>query len=154
MSVDRAFVERNRVERERLSSTVARLTDAELGRSLGEGWTVAIALAHIAFWDRRALILLNKWEKTGARPAPSPVDVDTLNDTALYQARLLPPRVAAEEAVAAAEAVDRKIEALTLEQLAIVIDAETPGLDRAPHRRSHLDEIERTLATQSLLLSP
>jgi hypothetical protein len=33
----------------RLEVVVGRLSDADLGRDLGGGWTVSVALAHLAF---------------------------------------------------------------------------------------------------------
>jgi len=37
---------------DRLRQLVDRLDDRAMGRDLGEGWTVGVALAHLAFWDR------------------------------------------------------------------------------------------------------
>ena len=48
--MDRPFVAENAQERERLSSLVARLKDEELILTLRNGWTIAVALAHLAFW--------------------------------------------------------------------------------------------------------
>ena len=56
MPVDRSFVAENSRQRDRLKALVGRLSDGDLRRPLGEGWTVSTALAHMAFWDRRALI--------------------------------------------------------------------------------------------------
>src|SRR4051794_93395 len=47
----------------RLEAVVSRLTPADLDIDLGDGWTVATALAHATFWDRRAAILLGRWEQ-------------------------------------------------------------------------------------------
>jgi hypothetical protein len=58
--MDRAFIEENRRERERLKSLVEELTEAQLNIPLGEDWTVAVALAHLAFWDQRSLTLIRK----------------------------------------------------------------------------------------------
>jgi len=144
VSVDRSFVERNRVARERLERVIARLSDDDVRRPLGEGWTVATSLVHLAFWDRRADVLLGKWQKEGIRP--SPADTDVINDAVLIQSRLIPPHAAADEAVAAARAVDEKLEALSSEMLAAILEAGSPmRLDRATHRHEHLDEIERVL---------
>ena len=145
MSLDRSSVDRNTAARDRLRALVARLDDADLARPLGGGWTVAAALAHLAFWDRRAHVLLARWERDG--PGPSPVDVEALNDALLPQWLAIPPRVAAEDAVRAAEAVDRAVEAASP---ATVAAAGAPDaaltLLRAKHRGEHLDEIERALA--------
>jgi len=52
--VNASYLVENDRERARLKSFVVRLTDEELGRSLGDGWTVAAALMHLVFWDRFA----------------------------------------------------------------------------------------------------
>src|SRR2546427_7413164 len=70
MSVDRSYVARNNAERARLEALVARLTDADLRRPLAAGWTVAGVLAHLAFWDQRAFILLDRWQREGVTPPP------------------------------------------------------------------------------------
>lgn len=49
---DRGFQDANDQSRERLARLVATLTPARLAVDLGEGWTVASALAHMGFWDR------------------------------------------------------------------------------------------------------
>jgi hypothetical protein len=145
MSVDRSFVEPNRLARERLRNVVARLGEEDLRRSLDHGWTVATALAHLAFYDRRALVLLDRVPMTDF--ALSPTDIDTINATILYLTRLIPPSAAAEEAVAAADELDPRLEALSTEFLERNFAAGRPlRLDRAAHRQDHLDQIERVLA--------
>jgi hypothetical protein len=79
---DKSFIVENTRERERLYALVNRITDEELTCTLyEEGWTVAVALAHLAFWDTRRIILLKKWKIEGVSPSPS--DDDVLNDTLL-----------------------------------------------------------------------
>src|SRR5205807_8084529 len=112
MSVDRSFVGENSRQRERLKALVSRLSDANLRRLLGEGWTVSTALAHMAFWDRRAFGMLERWERG---EAPSPADPVGLNAALLPEWLALLPREAARLAVEAAEAVDRKAESLSVE---------------------------------------
>ena len=141
MSIDRPFREPNFLSRQRLTETVARLTDADLVRQAPNGWTVANSLAHVAFWDRRAFVLAAKWQR-GGTAAPSPVDLDVLNDAVDYLIRLVPPRLAAEEAVAAAEAIDRILEDVGDDILARILETSTPLANRSAHRISHLDEIE------------
>jgi hypothetical protein len=145
MSLDRSFVEVNRLARERLRATVSRLSDADLNQNVGDGWTIAAALAHVAFWDRRAQVLLEKWQKTGEVPLPSPADIDVINDAAQHLIGLIPPRAAATEAVAAADAVDSALETLNAELLDRVIANSATRVDRARHRVEHLDEIDRLL---------
>ena len=52
MPVSSAFAERNRTQTERLRRLSESLTPDMLAVRLPNGWKVAVALAHIAFWDR------------------------------------------------------------------------------------------------------
>jgi hypothetical protein len=147
VAVDRSFITLNRAARERLESAVDRLSDDDLRRELSDGWTVAAALAHVAFWDRRALVLVERWAK-GEAPRQSPIDVDVANDAAHYLIRLLQPRAAADEALAAAAAIDRALENLGDGMLAAVQAIDSPRVDRATHRMEHLDAIEPLLSNR------
>lgn len=150
MAVDRSYIVHNKAERERLRALVDRLSDAELSRRLSAGWTIAGVLAHLAFWDQRILVLVERWERGGPGSAPRPInreDVDWINDAAKALCLALPPRAAARLAIATAEAVDQKVEALSADLIAENAAAGNPiNLLRAEHRREHLDEIERALA--------
>jgi len=149
MMADRDFVTQNKTERTRLAALVGRLSDADLARPLEAGWTVAAVLAHVAFWDQRALILLQQWQKAGLAAVPhglNEADTDWINDAGKPLFLAMAPRRAAETAVAIAEAVDRTIEALPEEFVARNAAAGTPvSLMRADHRREHLNEIEAAL---------
>jgi hypothetical protein len=149
MTVDRGFVEQNRRERARLEALVKRLSDADLARPLPAGWTIAGVLAHVAFWDQRTLVLLEQWEQAGVEQTPRPLDaadVDWINDAAKALCLALPPRRAAELAVATAEAVDRGVEAVPDEFVTRNAGAGRPiNFLRAEHRREHLDEIDAAL---------
>ena len=61
MPVLPAVSESNRVQTARLRVLVGRLDAATLAARLPNGWTVAVALAHIGFWDRQRLCLLRRW---------------------------------------------------------------------------------------------
>jgi hypothetical protein len=147
MPIDRRYVTENNAERARLQALVKNLSDADLGRAMPAGWTVAGVLAHLAFWDERVLVLLERWETDGAAPPPiNGADVDWINDAAKPLFLALPPRRAAEVAIAVAEAVDRKVEMLSDELVRRSAAAGSPvNLVRATHRREHIDEIEHAL---------
>ncbi len=149
MAVDRAYVAENDAERERLRALVTRLSEDELRRPMSADWTVAAVLAHIGFWDARAIFLLDKWGR-GVEPAPTdyePEDVDWINDAAKPLCLALAPRDAAQLALRLAEEADGKVEALSDEMLAKIRAAGSPfNLSRADHRREHLDDIERALS--------
>ena len=147
MSVDRGFVDENSKARARLKALVARLSDADLARSMPAEWTVAGVLGHVAFWDQRTLVLLDAWERTNAvAPRLRAEDTDWINDAGKPFFLALPPRQGADVALTIAEAVDRKIETLTDDVLTRIATAGNPiNLHRAEHRREHLDEIEAAL---------
>jgi hypothetical protein len=146
MPTDRAYIAENTAERQRLRALVDRLSDEQLRRPLPAGWTVAAVLAHLAFWDQRTLVLLEQWDK-GTTPRPlDAADVDWINDSSKALCLALPPRAAAQLAVATADAVDRKVQTLSDDRLAAIGAAgNRVNLRRCEHRREHLDEIEHTL---------
>ncbi len=146
----RQFVAENARERERLRKLVNKITDEELTLALNvEGWTVAVALAHLAFWDERRLVLLRKWKKNGV--TPSPIDQDIVNDSLVPFFLAIPPRKAANQSILTAEALDRELEEVSPDLIA-VIEAlgDSHALDRSIHRKMHLDEIEAFLRTKRL----
>jgi hypothetical protein len=146
--MNRSHIAENNAERERLKALVMRLSDEELSRPMAAGWSVAGVLAHMAFWDARGLYLMDKWE-SGIAPSSAdyePEDVDWVNDAAKPLCLALPPRTAAQLALQLAEETDRRVEALSDDLLAQIMDAGQPfNLSRANHRREHLDDIESYL---------
>jgi DinB superfamily len=142
--MERPFVIENDRERKRLQLLVDRITEEELSLPLGEGWTIAAAFAHLAFWDQRALVLMRKWKKTAV--APSPIDDDVANDALLPHCLAIPPRIAARLAGSAAEAIDLELERASDN---LITDISKLGdrfrLYRSDHRKLHLDQIENLL---------
>lgn len=145
--MDRPFVSENAQERERLRSLVQRLTEEALNLPLGNGWTIAVALAHLAFWDQRCLFLLRKWNKSGIEP--SPIDIDVTNDSLLSLWQAIPARNAAMLALSSAEAIDRELEEISSDFIAAIESAgEGSRLYRSNHRKLHLDQIEKMLSNK------
>lgn len=146
--MDRSFVAENAKERERLSSLVAQLSDEQLRLPMGDDWTIAVALAHLAFWDQRSLILMRKWNATGV--GPSPIDIDVTNDALLPLWLALPPRTAAKLAISSAEAIDRELEESPSELISAIENlGERFRLYRSEHRKLHLDQIETLLRNKA-----
>lgn len=145
MSIDRTFVERNRAATDRLRTLAATHTDAEFQRPVGEHWTAAIALAHLAFWDRRVLALVDAAATAGV-PVDMPIDL-AVNDISLPLWAALPPRAAADLAVASAEMLDRRLAELPAAQVEAMRARSERWIDRSLHRNAHLDEIEAALNT-------
>lgn len=143
MTIDPSFVERNRASTARIRSLAARLSDDELRHPVGEYWTVAITLAHLAFWDRRAQHALDATEREGRLVAPE-IDI-VVNDYSLPLWAAIPPREAARIAIETAEALDAQLESYPLALLELVHDFYPRWVMRFAHRNEHLDEAEAAL---------
>ena len=150
MAADRSYVAENQAQLTRLRVLVEQLSDHDLARPMDAGWTVAGVLAHLAFWDQRIVILLDRWGADGRGTPPSieaEASVDWINDAAKPLFLALPPREAARVAVAVAEAADQRVAALSDALMTANAAAGHPiNPMRAEHRREHLDEIERALS--------
>ena len=151
MTDDRSFVERNALELDRMRRLVRSMSERDLRRPIGEHWTVAGILGHIAFWDGRVLALADKLER-GVAFSPSdnePEDVDWINDAARPLILAIEPRTLAELALSIAEEADRKVASLPPERM-WPDDPESPiNALRASHRGEHLDQIEAALGLQT-----
>ena len=143
MTLDRSFVELNRASTARIRALVARLSDAELQHPVGKHWTVAIALAHLAFWDRRVMCSLDVTERDGKLFIPA-IDIFA-NDLSLPLWAAIPPRDAARLAIETAETVDQRLENLPPALLEEIYAYNERWVVRALHRGEHLDEVDRAL---------
>lgn len=144
---DRSHDVETDAERERLRSMIKGMSDKDLSRPMPAGWTVAAVLAHIGFWDARAIYWLDKWA-TGVPPSPyEPENTDAVNDSAKPLCLALRPRDAAQLSLRLAEEADGKVKALSDAMLAQIRAMGDPpfNLSRAIHRKEHLDEIEQEL---------
>lgn len=149
---DRPYVTRNDAQRRRLRALVDRLSEDDLRRPLPAGWTVAGVLAHMAWWDQRALVLLEAWKLKPAAGVPRDFDddmTDWINDATKPLCLALAPREAARLAVDIAEAADRAVAALSDEMVAAAGAGRTGVyVLRAEHREEHLNEIERAVGAR------
>ena len=142
MSDEHPDLRRNRASTERLRALVAGLEAAELARPLGGGWTVGFALAHLAFWDQRQRVAIQRH----ARGAGFPEEDPAVNEALDAVAPLLAPGRAGAEAVRAAALLDETLAALaTAEWDALVAAGEGYALERWRHRDEHIAQIEAGL---------
>ena len=147
--MDRPFIVENRRERDRLRRLVDRISDQELSLPMWEGWTISAALAHLAFWDQRALVLIKKWKISGV--ASSPIDDDVTNDSILPLCLAIPPRIAARLAFTAAEAIDLELGKVNEELISDIWQlGERFRLYRSDHRKLHLDQIEELVKIKGI----
>ncbi len=146
MPVSKAFAESNRSQRERLRALVDRLDAGKLAVRLPNGWTVAGALAHLAFWDRQRLCMMRRWAAGDVRTGTYDYG-DVFNDAVQPLLELILPERAAAAAVQAAEEVDALLLQVSDEEVETALARpDAPNLDRGSHRKHHLDIIEKALA--------
>ena len=128
--------------RARLKELVSRLTDEQLTEPLGDGWTAAAVLAHIAFWERAA-VLVYRQQQIGAAAYPI-LDEDITNNALLPEWLALPPRVAVQLVLDAVEEVDNIVAERGDDVISPHEDEDQfVGMARAGHRMHHIREIER-----------
>jgi len=140
--MDGSFIERNRLSTQRIRE-MASLSDEEMQTRVGEHWTVSIVLAHLAFWDRRVMYVLDKTEEDGKLFIPE-IDI-FVNDLSLPLWAAIPPREAARIAIETAETLDKRLEAFTPELREVIWAYNKRWVDRSLHRNEHLDEAASAL---------
>jgi hypothetical protein len=120
------------------------LSDSDLTAQMPAGWTVSAVLCHLAFWDKRALVLLDKWEKEGIEI--SVMDTDVVNEVVRLLCLAVPARSAVQIFLRTAEEVDHKIAGLdSARAIEILEKGKNVHLQRADHRWKHLEEIRAVL---------
>jgi hypothetical protein len=141
------YISNNADSLNRLRRFAAAVTPDELRREVGAGWNVASILLHMAFWDRRASLLIARWMEDGVQD--SPIDSDIVNDGIKEFLLAVPVQAAPRMAVAAAEEVDDAVERLPPAMLSAIEGHDVHvRLDRAHHRHQHLDEIAKALGAR------
>ncbi|MGZ9226501.1 MAG: DinB family protein [Anaerolineales bacterium] len=145
MTLDRSFIELNRASTERIRALAARLTDEEMQTKVGEHWTVGIVFAHLAWWDRRVMYVLDMTEKDGGLFIPE-IDI-FVNDLSLPLWAAIPARAAARIAIETSETLDKRLEEYSPGMLEEIYNYNKRWVIRALHRGEHLDEADAALKT-------
>ena len=142
--MDTGYNERNRLQTRRLRE-LCRLGDEDLLRPVGEHWTVAVALAHIQYWDGRAVGALEAWRCHGLPLTLWTDGEGVVNDVLLPVWGECAPREALEQAIRTAAVLDLIVEDLSPEEAEVVSAQRYRVLDRSMHRSEHLDEVDKAL---------
>jgi hypothetical protein len=143
MPLDPTFKEQNRLSRERIHTLAERLSDAEMQTRVGEHWTVSIVFAHLAWWDRRVMYVLDMTEKDRKLFIPE-IDI-FVNDLSLPLWAAVPPREAARIAIETCETLDKRLEEYDPVLLEEIYNYNKRWVIRALHRNEHLDEADAAL---------
>jgi hypothetical protein len=145
--MDLQYLQRNDESREQLRSLIGSLSDADLDRTVEEGWTVGTVLAHLAFWDRFGVQMIEEWERLGSVTPLPPGGADPVNAAQLASWQSTNARAAAQDAISATALIDEKIASLSTKSVEGISAAGRPRLDRSRHRLEHIEQITRILAS-------
>ncbi len=148
MSMDRSYIEKNRASTNRIRELAARLSDEEMLHPVGEHWTVSVVFAHLAFWDRRVMYVLDMTERE--EKVFIPEIVIFVNDLSLPLWAAIPPRKAASIAIETAETLDKRLEEFPPALLEEIYAYNKRWVERSMHRGEHLDEAEAALKHYNL----
>jgi hypothetical protein len=144
MPISPEFAASNKAQTGRLRELAKRLTPKMLTLRLPNGWTVAGALGHIAFWDRQRLCLMRRW--ANGVNAHTNYDGELFNEVLQPVLELIPPEQVAAFAIRCADEVDAFLLEVPDEVVAMALARpDKPNLDRGSHRAYHLDQIEKAL---------
>jgi len=142
MTLDPATRDKNREELRRLEELVE--SNPDYLADLGGGWTVAVAFAHLAFWDRRQATLLRDWSL--GDPLPVSATDDQLNPVLEPLWQEMRPESTGPMAVEAAREVTELVENLPQEKIDALVDLGMTFMRaRGNHREDHVDQILRGL---------
>ena len=143
MALDPSYKDLNRASKERIRDLAERLTDEEMQTRVGEHWTVGIVFAHLAWWDRRIMYVLDMTEKNSKLFIPE-IDI-FVNDLSLPLWAAVPPREAARIAIESSETLDKRLEEYNPARLEEIFNYNKRWVIRALHRNEHLDEANAAL---------
>jgi hypothetical protein len=149
MPLDLSYKDQNRASRERMRTLAERLSDVEMQTKVGEHWTVAVVFAHLAWWDRRVMYVLDMTEKNGSVFNPE-IDI-YVNELSLPLWLAVPPREAVRIAMEACETLDRRLEEYSPTLLEEIYNFNKRWVIRALHRNEHLDEADAALKSNSVV---
>lgn len=142
MPIDPSILKLNAEQAERLERLVSSKPD--YGVDLHDGWTAAVAFAHMVFWDLRRAELLRNWSV--GDPLPEAATDDQLNPVLERYWQQLAPETTGQMAVDAAHEVDGIIRSLSDDKVEVLLSmGKEFMLARGNHRKEHIDQIEREL---------
>ncbi len=138
------LLKENSISQTELINFVNSLSHEQLNQEMSAGWTVLAVFAHLAFWDQRAITLLKKWQEAGISTSLN--DTDVINEVTRPFFRVLDPEQGKQLVLTTAAETDELIASLPETFFNDVMEnGKTVHLNRAEHRRMHIQEIKQAL---------
>ena len=144
-------IERNAASLGRLQELVVGLTEDDLNRSLGDRWTVKVALVHLAFWDGRQRETLQRHLADAplgeGEPALLEDSDEVVNEALVPLAQRIAPARTVDLVLEAANGANAVIESADHAVLKRLIDGRYDFLVRRwRHREEHMAQIRNGLS--------
>jgi hypothetical protein len=140
--MDRPWDARNTESLALYEQLLAGLSDAQLEHVFEDGWSNGAILCHLAFWDRRASVLIKRWQANGIGETSG--DVHAINDASLPLQLKVPAAIARQEFFEAAGEAHDLIASISDELIEGIIAEGSVSLDRSNHRQTHLRDLQRS----------
>ncbi len=142
------FFAANKLQKDRLTALLARLSADLWRKDLGGGWTVGTQLCHLAFWDKKTTVRIRLWLDTGRLTAvPDEDNINAINDAARFLCAGIDFENGKRLVTEAADEIDALVASLDAErQRALETTGRERWFKRYFHRQNHLDRIEAALA--------
>jgi len=138
------FAAENDASRAALRRLLDELAFEDYGREVDGAWTVGATLAHLAYWDRYAVSLIEAWQRAGKVDVDSGFNSEHVNAAGIGDWSVLPPAYIAREVLRAAEAADALAASVSDELARAVDEAGRPRvLRRHVHRLEHIEQIRK-----------
>jgi len=138
------YVADNEAARDRLFALVDALSDEDLAAEVEPGWRVSALLAHLAYWDRRYVLMLARAKEDRLEPPDLPEWLtDVENDALRAEWDAIPGREAVRLVREAVDAINVEVANLPNE---LAVDLTSRGqihlMRRSRHRYEHIEQIE------------
>jgi Mycothiol maleylpyruvate isomerase N-terminal domain len=138
------YSEANNTSRKDYSEFVTKLSDKDLATPMPANWSVSGVMAHLAFWDFRAITLIKKWQAGGVNDSPN--DIDVVNEATRPLFVALEPHKALQLSLEYAVELDALVDSLDADFIRAVEErGKAVRLDRAHHRYMHMNDIKAVL---------
>ena len=133
----------NRESTHRMQQLILGLSEEQLSRPIDNGWSIAQTLAHLAFWDQRAIHVIETARKDNIVHVPQ-FD-DQLNDILAPILAVIPPAAAARMALKIADTLDGLLEDCPPQLIDQLVAVNSRLVERSLHRNDHLSQMESVL---------
>ncbi len=139
------IINANRQATQKIKQVPEGLPETLLNQPMPNGWSIAVTLGHLAFWDQKVLHTINLSAEQGKLKNFS-ID-EVVNDILAPVLAQIPVKNAVDFMLQTAEALDAQLAACSDDLFTEMDQANRRWVARSLHRSEHLADIEAFLKT-------